>query len=113
MAFSMREFHCEQNKGFVLLPKCWLVERTFGWFNWWRRLRKDDEILPETTEAFIYVALSTKISTAKGIRFIGIKFKGSKIIAFFLWVFAPVGKTQKKEIELSSLSPKNSLINQD
>ncbi len=35
----------------------WLVERTFGWFNWCRRLSKDYEILPETTEAFIYVAM--------------------------------------------------------
>ncbi len=31
--------------------------RTFGWFNWCRRLSKDYEILPETTEAFIYVAM--------------------------------------------------------
>ena len=28
-------------KGFVLLPKRWVVERTFGWFNHWRRLSKD------------------------------------------------------------------------
>lgn len=28
-----------------------------GWFNWSRRLSKDYEILPETTEAFIYVAM--------------------------------------------------------
>ncbi|MGI2909676.1 IS5 family transposase [Tolypothrix sp. VBCCA 56010] len=47
----------EQQKGFVVLPKRWLVERTFGWFNWCRRLSKDYEILPETTEAFIYVAM--------------------------------------------------------
>jgi transposase len=26
-----------EQKGFVLLPKRWLVERTFGWFNWCRR----------------------------------------------------------------------------
>ncbi|MBN3938931.1 IS5 family transposase [Nostoc sp. NMS9] len=47
----------EEQKGFVVLPKRWLVERTFGWFNWCRRLSKDYEILPETTEAFIYVAM--------------------------------------------------------
>ena len=46
-----------EQKGFVILPKRWLVERTFGWFNWCRRLSKDYEILPETTEAFIYVAM--------------------------------------------------------
>lgn len=48
---------CEEQKGFVVLPKRWLVERTFGWFNWCRRLSKDYEILPQTTEAFIYVAM--------------------------------------------------------
>ncbi|MEH2258825.1 transposase [Nostoc sp.] len=47
----------EEQKGFVVLPKRWLVERTFGWFNWCRRLSKDYEILPQTTEAFIYVAI--------------------------------------------------------
>jgi transposase len=47
----------EEQKGFVVLPKSWLVERTFGWFNWCRRLSKNYEILPETTEAFIYVAM--------------------------------------------------------
>jgi len=47
----------EKHKGFVVLPKRWLVEGTFGWFNWCRRLSKDYEILPQTTEAFIYVAM--------------------------------------------------------
>lgn len=47
----------EEQKGFVVLPKRWLVERTFGWFNWCRRLSKDYEILPQTSEAFIYVAM--------------------------------------------------------
>lgn len=43
----------EEQKGFVVLPKLGKVERTFGWFNWCRRLSKDYEVLPETTEAFI------------------------------------------------------------
>jgi transposase len=48
---------CLLNKcRFVPVPKRWLVERTFGWFNNWRRLIKDYEILPETTEAFIYIS---------------------------------------------------------
>jgi putative transposase len=44
-------------KGFVLLPRRWVVERTFGWFNWYRRLSKDYECLPETSEAMIQVAM--------------------------------------------------------
>jgi putative transposase len=43
-------------KGFVPIRQRWKVERTFGWFNWCRRLSKDYEILPETAEAFIYIA---------------------------------------------------------
>jgi transposase len=44
-------------KGFKLLPKRWVVERTWGWLNWSRRLSKDYEVLPETSETFIYVAM--------------------------------------------------------
>ena len=47
----------DTDKGFVLLPKRWVVERTFGWLNWSRRLSKDYEVLPETSEAFIYIAM--------------------------------------------------------
>lgn len=44
-------------KGFVVLPKRWVVERTFGWLNWCRRLSKDYERLVETSETFIYIAM--------------------------------------------------------
>ena len=43
--------------GFEVLPKRWIVERTFAWLNRQRRLSKDYECLPETSEAFIYVAM--------------------------------------------------------
>ena len=43
--------------GFVSLPQRWVVERTFGWFNWSRRLSKDYEILTDTSEAFLYVVM--------------------------------------------------------
>ncbi len=43
--------------GFQVLPKRWIVERTFGWLTRYRRLSKDYERLPETSEAFIYVAM--------------------------------------------------------
>lgn len=45
-------------KGFVLLKKRWVVERTFGWWNWYRRLSKDYERLPESSEAMIYIAMT-------------------------------------------------------
>jgi transposase len=47
----------EQTKGFVLLKKRWVVERTFGWLMRCRRLVRDYELLPETSEAFIYLAM--------------------------------------------------------
>ena len=47
----------EQTKGFVLLKKRWVVERTFGWLMNCRRLVRDYELLPETSETFIYLAM--------------------------------------------------------
>ena len=48
----------KETKGFVLLKKRWVVERTFGWWNWYRRLSKDYERLPESSEAMIYIAMT-------------------------------------------------------
>ncbi|MCA9995796.1 MAG: IS5 family transposase [Anaerolineales bacterium] len=45
-------------KGFHVLPNRWVVERTFGWLNNYRRLSKDYEELPHTSETFIYLAMS-------------------------------------------------------
>ncbi len=47
----------EQTKGFVLLKKRWGVERSFGWLMGCRRLVRDYELLPETSETFIYLAM--------------------------------------------------------
>ncbi len=43
--------------GFVVLPKRWIVERTFAWLNQNRRLSKDYELLPEVSEAMIQGAM--------------------------------------------------------
>lgn len=40
--------------GFKLLPRRWVVERTFGWMGRYRRLSKDYERLPESSEAMVY-----------------------------------------------------------
>lgn len=42
--------------GFAVIPKRWVVERTFAWFNGQRRLSKDDERYTRTSESMIYLA---------------------------------------------------------
>ena len=44
-------------KGFQVLPKRWVVERTFAWIARNRRLARDYERLAQSSEAFIYVAM--------------------------------------------------------
>lgn len=44
-------------KGFVVLPRRWVVERTFAWLGFHRRLSKDYEALPETSQTLIYIAM--------------------------------------------------------
>ena len=44
-------------KGFAVLPRRWVVERTFAWLNLCRRLSKDYEYYSQTSEAFVYVAM--------------------------------------------------------
>jgi putative transposase len=45
-------------RGFQVLPRRWVVERTFAWLNQSRRLSKDYERLSETSETLIYVAMT-------------------------------------------------------
>jgi putative transposase len=47
----------KKSKGFVLLPRRWVVERTFGWLNWYRRLSKDYEHRPRSSEAQVQLAM--------------------------------------------------------
>lgn len=58
----------EAKKGFVLLPRRWVVERSFGWLARFRRLAKDYERLPTTVAglhvaAFVSLMLSRFVAT--------------------------------------------------
>jgi putative transposase len=44
-------------QGFVPLPRRWIVERTFGWFNGYRRLSKDYEATTDSSETVVYLAM--------------------------------------------------------
>lgn len=60
--------HTEPKKGFVLLPRRWVVERTFGWLGRFRRLARDYERLPEVLAgwhwlAFVALLLGRLVST--------------------------------------------------
>jgi len=44
-------------QGFMVLPKRWIVERTFAWLGRYRRLSKDYEALPRSSEAMVYLAM--------------------------------------------------------
>lgn len=48
----------ERPTGFQVVARRWVVERTFAWLGRHRRLSKDYEELPDTEEAWIYLAMS-------------------------------------------------------
>ena len=48
----------EAKKGFVLLPRRWVVERSFGWMARFRRLARDYERLPETLAGLSFLAFA-------------------------------------------------------
>jgi putative transposase len=48
----------EKPTGFQLLKWRWIVERTFAWIGFSRRMSKDYEYLPETSAAMVYTAMS-------------------------------------------------------
>lgn len=53
--------HTEAKKGFVLLPRRWVVERTFGWLARFRRLARDYERLTTTLTGWHWLAFATLI----------------------------------------------------
>jgi transposase len=48
----------EAKRGFVLLPRRWVVERSFAWTTRFRRLVRDYERLPETLAGLHFVAFA-------------------------------------------------------
>ena len=50
--------HEEAKRGFVLLPRRWVVERDFAWASRFRRLVKDYERLPDTLAGLHFVAFA-------------------------------------------------------
>lgn len=50
-------------KGFRPLPRRWVIERSFAWITRWRRLCRDHEGLPESSEAFIKLSASYRMLT--------------------------------------------------
>jgi len=47
----------DDQPGFTVIPKRWVVERTYSWFGHYRRLSKDYEFLPTTSEVMIFAAM--------------------------------------------------------
>ena len=45
-------------RGIEVLPKRWVVERTFAWLSKCRRLCRDYEFVPQSSEAMIYIAMT-------------------------------------------------------
>ena len=47
----------DENPNFRVIPKRWVVKRTYSWFGHYRRLSKDYEFLPTTSEMMIFPAM--------------------------------------------------------
>jgi transposase len=50
--------HPAGTKGFILLPRRWVVERSFGWLNKFRRMARDYERLPRTVEGLTFLCFA-------------------------------------------------------
>jgi transposase len=59
--------HTEAKKGFVLLPRRWVVERTFGWLGRFRRLARDYERLTQTLAGWHWLAFLTLLLPRLGL----------------------------------------------
>jgi transposase len=53
--------------GFHVLPHRWVVEGTFAWLMFQRRLARDDELLEATTQNLVYIALDSLVAEEIGV----------------------------------------------
>jgi transposase len=60
--------HTEAKRGFVLLPRRWVVERTFGWLGRFRRLARDYERLTVTLEGWHWLAAVALLLVTAGFK---------------------------------------------
>jgi transposase len=60
--------HTEAKRGFVLLPRRWVVERSFGWLGRFRRLARDYERLAETLAGWHWLAFLTLLLPRLGLQ---------------------------------------------
>jgi len=60
--------HKEARRGFVLLPRRWVVERTFGWLGRFRRLARDYERLAKTLEGWHWLAFTALLLANAGLK---------------------------------------------
>ncbi len=60
--------HKEAKRGFVLLPRRWVVERTFGWLGRFRRLARDYERLTQTLEGWHWLAFVALLLANAGLK---------------------------------------------
>jgi transposase len=60
--------HTEAKRGFVLLPRRWVVERTFGWLGRFRRLARDYERLTTTLEGWHWLAAVALLLVTAGFK---------------------------------------------
>ena len=70
----------KQTRKFVLLPRRWVVERTFSWLNNCRRLSKSYERLTRTDEAWVYISMSRIMLNRRAQNKIGIS---KQLLSFF------------------------------
>ncbi len=56
-------------RGFTVLPRRWVVERTFAWIGRYRRMSKDCEYLAKTSETMIYLSMTKTMLTRYGSKF--------------------------------------------